>query len=126
MTDRHKPSTAVVLSRYLAEASVYVLVTSVGADCYVCILSHSAIALRCAPPPVPRPTTHQPNPITPPFLSPAPFTSGSPPNSLAPLRLSALLLTHNPPLRTPFQSELLFLLSHINVKNILEKHLHLY
>lgn len=50
MTDRLKPSTAVVLCRYLAEASVYVLVTSVGADCYVCILSHSAIALRCAPP----------------------------------------------------------------------------
>lgn len=49
MTDGHKPSTAIVLSSYLTKASVYVLVTSVGADCYVCILSHSAIALRCSP-----------------------------------------------------------------------------
>lgn len=68
MTDWHRPSTAAALSRYLAEASVYVLVTSVGADCYVCILSHGAIALRCALP-VPSATNHPPTPF---FSSPAP------------------------------------------------------
>lgn len=59
MTDWHKPSAA-ALARYLTEASVYVLATSVGADCYVCVLSHSAIALRCAPPCSVPSTTHQP------------------------------------------------------------------
>lgn len=67
------PPPAAALPSYLTEASVYVLVTSVGADCYVCILSHGAIALRCGPPrPLREPTTHQPTPTTPPFLQSCP------------------------------------------------------
>lgn len=88
MTDRHRPSSVAALSRYLTEASVYVLVTSVGADCYVCILSHSAIALRCALP-VPSTTNLPPTP----FSSPAPNYLQSVPNGLALPRLCAHLLT---------------------------------
>ncbi len=76
MTDGHKPSTAVVLSFCLTEASVYVLVTSVGADCYVCILSHGAIALRCGPRSLPPPKSLPPLPHPVPVLSQ--FTSSGP------------------------------------------------
>lgn len=63
MTDRHKPSTAVALHCYLAEASVYAPVTSVGAECYVCVLSHGAIALRCSYTLSPeQAATHRPTP----------------------------------------------------------------
>lgn len=125
MTDRHRPSAAVVLPRYLAEASVYVLVTSVGADCYVCILSHGAIALRCAPPSPPRPTTHNLPPATPPSFSPAPrLPPVRPPWPGPPSPLCTPVDTHPSVFKhtfSPFHSEFRLLPSRKSVKHIKKK-----